>query len=376
VLILFFTIPTLVTSALGALPASALSPRVESLLEGVVRVIHAISVVHRIDFLLISTGPPVFFHSQFFWNIALGMILFGISTICLDRWSAPSESNVLVENSRLRRFEVGRCWRLPIAWKEFLYFTGGRSFFVGKLLMGGLIYLGFVIFQNLSNGPQLPVQPGPEQSTIQSMLSSLSTIGAYLWIAIQQPTLYGDHGWNALLTFVFWLTAEVLLYASGVLFFEIRQLTQSTLATAPISSVRVLLEKTIGCAIATIPVLFWVAFTMVFGYQSINRYLSVTMIVSYLVMLSFSSHVAALLSLYTRWAALPLTVLVTIPAFAFLALPILALTQLSAGIAAQQGIPTSDLVVIIINVFWTWMFILLPLELWIRDRWITMTRTS
>ena len=345
ILLVFFLVPPVVTNGLAALPASAVHPRVEALLEDVVVWTGTVSVVNQLLYLFTLTGPVVFLPAQVWWNILLGLAFFIISTACLDRWSAPSESGVMIEHKKLRRFEVGRCWRLPIAWKEFLYFTGGRSFFVAKFVMGGIVYAGFVAYQSAGSGPY-------------------------------QLRLVGDHGWNALLTFVCCLTAEVLLYASGVLFFEIRQLTQSTLATVPISHVRVLLEKTIGCLIAIIPVVFWIGFTMVFGYQSINRYLSLTMVVSYLVMLGFSSHVAALLSLYTRWAALPLTVLIAIPSFGFLALPILALTQLSANLAAQQGIPTSDLIVIMINVFWTWMFILLPLELWIRDRWISVTRVS
>ena len=345
VLIIFFALPPLIQNGLAALPPKVVSPGVSWFLMGLVDWIHDLSIVERLNNLLDPAAGVVFFASQFWFDVLFGLLLFGISTFCLDLWSAPSDSGVMIENKKLRRFEVGRCWRLPIAWKEFLYFTGGRTFFVAKFVMGGVIYGGFVAFQSLDG-------------------------------SAKQLQLTGDHGWNALLTFVIWLTAEVLLYASGVLFFEIRQLTQSTLATAPISNVRVLLEKTIGCAIATLPVVFWIGFTMVFGYQSINRYLSLTMVVSYLVMLGFSSHVAALLSLYTRWAALPLTVLIAIPSFGFLALPILALTQLSANLAAQQGIPTSDLIVIMINVFWTWMFILLPIEIWIRDRWIAVTRNS
>jgi len=28
----------------------------------------------------------------------------------------------------------------------------------------------------------------------------------------------------------------------------------------------------------------------------------------------------------------------------------------------------------IINLFWTWMFVLLPLQIWIRDRWIALSQ--
>ncbi len=362
VLILFFALPPVISSGLTAAPIASTMPRLAWFLEGLQDFLLSASIVERLYELFALNKPLVFFPSQFWWNVFLGLALFGISTVCLDRWSAPSEAGMMTENKKLRRFEVGRCWRLPIAWKEFLYFTGGRTFFIAKLFIGGLIYLAFVEYQAIGS------------------LGSATTEQTSVWVQIlsraQQLTLYADHGWNALLVFACWLSGEVMLYASGVLFFEVRQLTQSTLGTVPISSSRVLLEKMLGCAIATLPAVFWVGFTLVFGWNSINRYLSLTMVVSYLVMLGFSSHVAALLSLYTRWAALPLTVLIAFPAFGFLALPILALSSLSASIAAQQGIPVSQLLIIMINVFWTWMFILLPLQLWIRDRWIAVTRMS
>jgi hypothetical protein len=28
----------------------------------------------------------------------------------------------------------------------------------------------------------------------------------------------------------------------------------------------------------------------------------------------------------------------------------------------------------LINLFWTWLFVLLPLQIWIRDRWISISQ--
>jgi hypothetical protein len=210
-------------------------------------------------------------------------------------------------------------------------------------LAGGLVFAGFRMFQEMdgySNG----------------------------------LALRGDYSWWAFLTFMMTLTAEVLLYSSGCLFYEVRQQTQSTLATVPISSVRILVEKFAGCAIALIPAIVWIFITFVLSDGTIVRNCSATMVSSYLIMLGFASHLAALLSLYTRWAALPLTILLAAPAFFCMAAPILGLTAVTSVFARSHNIEVTLLLSSIINVFWTWMFVLLPLQIWIRDRWIALSQ--
>mgnify|MGYP006883587923 FL=1 len=93
------------------------------------------------------------------------------------------------------------------------------------------------------------------------------------------------------------------------------------------------------------------------------------MVISYVILLCFSSHIAVILSLYTHWAALPLTILIAAPAFFFLAAPILGLNALTTSLARSQHIESTLLISAIVNLFWTWLFVLLPLQLWIRDRW-------
>ena len=227
---------------------------------------------------------------------------------------------------------------MAVMWKEFLFFTGGRSFFIAKIIGGGLVFAAFIMLQR-TNGDESFV------------------------------TLQGDYAWAAFLTFAGFFAIEVLLYSSGCLFYEIRHATQSTLAAIPLSGVRILLEKAGGCLIALIPSIFWLGMTVLAGYDGIARECSMTMVISVLIVLGFSSHMAVILSLYTRWAALPLTVLLSAPAFFCLAAPILNLTTTTNAIARSQHIESTLLLSAFVNLFWTWLFILLPLQLWIKDRW-------
>jgi hypothetical protein len=338
ILVLMFVLPDLIVNGLAAFPPGVVPTAVSNLLNSIPPALEMINIFERLRVLLQTDNSIVFFGQQFWVSVVIAIALFTISTLTLDFWSAPVEVGGPSENPALRRWSVGRCWRMAVMWKEFLFFTGGRSFFIAKLIGGGLVFGGFVLLQR-NNGD-----------------NSLFT-------------LRGDYAWTAFLTFAGFLALEVLLYSSGCLFYEIRQATQSTLASIPLTGVRILLEKAGGCLIALVPVVFWLGVTVVSGYEGIARECSMTMVSSFLIVLGFGSHIAVVLSLYTRWAALPLTVLISAPAFFCLAAPILGLTAATNAVARSQHIEMTLLLSAFVNVFWTWLFILLPLQLWIRDRW-------
>lgn len=338
ILALIFVLPDLIVNGLAAFPAGSVPNMVSKALNGIPPALETISVVSRLNTLLQTDSIVVFFGEQFWISIAIALVFFSISTLTLDFWSAPVGIDGPSDNPTVRRWAVGRAWPMAIMWKEFLFFTGGRSFFLAKLISGGILFAGFIFWQRSSGSDSVFV-------------------------------LRGEYAWIAFATFAAFLALEVLTYASGCLFYELRQATQSTLASIPLSGTRVLLEKSGGCMIALIPVVFWLCVTAFCGFEGIAQRCSMTMVISYLIMLSFSSHVAVILSLYTRWAALPLTFLITAPAFFCLAAPILGLTAVTTTIARSQHIEMTLLLSTFVNLFWTWLFILLPLQLWIRDRW-------
>lgn len=363
IILLYIVLPHFITNGLAAMPPGVLGKNTTDFLSEVPGALSSISVFDRLgeilgsgDFSILGiplsvqpataatpNGETSLFASQFWLSLLIALCLFVASTLTLDFWSAPTEVGGPSENPSVRRWAVSRAWRLSVAWKEFLFFTGGRTFAIAKLIAGALIFTGFCSYQNLDR-------------------------------AFSGWVLRGDYGWYAFMTFVGALTLEVLLYSSGCLFYEVRQQTQSTLATVPISSVRILVEKFAGCLIALLPATFWIFFTLFMGYESISRYLSATMVMAYLIILGFSSHLGALLSLYTRWAALPLTILFSMPAFFCLSAPILALTTMTNAVARSHNFEMSLYLSGLINMFWAWLLVLLPLQIWIRDRWIALSQ--
>ncbi|RLT04884.1 MAG: hypothetical protein DWI22_15135, partial [Planctomycetota bacterium] len=338
ILVLMFVLPDLILRGLAAYPPQVVPSVVLDTLNRIPSAFETISIFGRLRWLLQTDNPVVFFGQQFWISMGIAIALFAISTLTIDFWSAAVEAGGPSENPTIRRWSVGRSWPMAVMWKEFLFFTGGRSFFIAKIIGGGLVFAAFIMLQR-TNGDESFV------------------------------TLQGDYAWAAFLTFAGFFAIEVLLYSSGCLFYEIRQATQSTLAAIPLSGVRILLEKAGGCLIALIPSIFWLGMTVLAGYDGIARECSMTMVISVLIVLGFSSHMAVILSLYTRWAALPLTVLLSAPAFFCLAAPILNLTTTTNAIARSQHIESTLLLSAFVNLFWTWLFILLPLQLWIKDRW-------
>lgn len=352
ILLMYFFLPVICGQFLVAVPPGKLNPVVSQLLSELPVLFATISVNDRLSDILQIGGDYSLITTQFWASCGLGAFLFTISTVMLNYWTRPSESGGSESTGALRRWSLERVWKLPIAWKEFHFYTGGRSFFLSKLLGGFILLAGFYILQQNETGE---------------------------W----HFNLRKDLGWNAFLTFVSILSVELVLYSSGCLFHEIRQSTQSTLAMAPYTPVMILLEKALGCLIGVLPSLILVGITFLVGYSGIVRNMELLttdqtepsdLVITYILLMALSCHIAALLSLYTRWAALPLTALLTFTGFFCLAAPIYLIGPLTRAFARSQHVPMVSTVSWLVTAFWVWLLVLLPLQIWIRDRWIAVSR--
>lgn len=352
ILLLFFALPNLATGFLAAVPPGTVSPALAKVLQEIPELFATISVGERLLEILQAGQDYSLVGTQFWASCGLGGLLFLISTVMLNYWTRPSETGGTEPTGALRRWSLERTWPLPIAWKEFHFYTGGRTFFITKLISGVILLTGFYVLQ--------------ENQTQR-----------WHW------TLSGDLAWSAFLTFLAILSVELLLYSSGCLFHEVRQATQSTLAMAPYTPVRILLEKAGGCLIAVVPTLILLGVTALVGYGDVMRNLELLttdhtepsdLVITWVLLMALSCHIAALLSLYTRWAALPLTVLFSFTGFFCLAAPVMVIGPVTRAIARSQHIPVLPSFSWLVTAFWVWLLVLLPLQVWIRDRWIVVSR--
>lgn len=345
-LLLFFTLQPVVTNGLLSIPPWWLPVSVVSFLNTTLQVQEAMSVTDRLAVILGSNGAMAgVFALQFWFDIAVGFGFFLASTLMFDRWSAPSQANDFGTNATTRKLTVGRCWRFPLMWKEFLFFTGGRLFFAVKFMAYGAVVVAFMYVQQIN-------QP---------------------WYGYR---LTADYAWICFVSLLGALCLEVLMYSSGAVFTEVRQSTLSSLAMLPLSTPRILFEKLLACSLAAAPVVIWMAVVYLFDPDAVNKHCSATMVVSCLIVLLLSSHLTVLLSLYTRWAALPLAVLLTFASFMCCPMLILASFSLTDAIARSHNWRMSLLLGSVLNLIWTWLFVLLPIEIEIVNRWNRMSQES
>ena len=346
VLVIWFGMPSVLRTTLAAVPVIWISAGVRGTLLGLCNLMELVSPWIQLDELLNRWEDATVLGGQFWSSLLVACVCFSVSTLRLTAWTRPTEDGVSGEVDRgvRRRWPVSRCWRLPLAWRDFHFFAGGRSFFAARWIGWLLVYGMFVGVQRMELGR---------------------------W----QATFSGEYGWQLVLLLCGALSVECLLLATGSLHSEVRQMTQSSLAMLPFSPTRIFLEKAAGCGLSVLPTASWVGIAALLTGERLWIYLEWDAVLAWLLMLMFSTHVAALTSLYTRWAALPITLMVSFVAFFVIAGPMLLIPSTVGTLTRTHNIESSLLLAWAITIFWTWVLLVLPLQLWIRERWLIAVRT-
>lgn len=302
-----------------------------------------LSVFNQLEKLLAVARPLELMTDQIVWSSAAGMGLLLLSVLMFNRYAHPVVDMGHGKSPGVRRITVGRCWGRAIVWKDFLFFTGGKTFFVVKFLAYGMVVAGFYQFHRMER---------PHSALLMS----------------------NELAWTCFLVLVGVLVLEVLLYSSGSLFLEARQSTIASLTMLPISTGVILAQKAIACVLALVPVVFWIATVALLFPEVTTQRISGTMIVTVVFEVLLCSHLTVLLSLYTRWAALPLAILLTAASFMCCPFVTLAVFELSDSFARINGISWGMFLGALANLVWAWLFVLLPMEIEIVKRWHRLSR--
>lgn len=302
------------------------------------------SVVTRLDTILVGKISLTFLAEQFWRNMLIGVVMFVLSVLLFNRYTDPQEANPHGKSAKVRRFTVGRCWKFPLVWKDFLFFTGGRSFLFVKVLGYATLLGGFMWFHQLES-------PGNPE-----------------WLS-------RDLCRTAFLTVAILLTVEMLLYSSNSLFMEARQSTISTLRMLPIHTPMILIQKVGACFLAMSPAFITLLVIFVYDYRGfVDSGEFSQMVVVWLFFTFMSTHLTVLLSLYTKWAALPIAVLISFISFPCIGGAAAGLSGITAKAAALNGINWGLWLGVIVNFVWMWLFVLLPIEIEIVNRWNRLSR--
>ncbi|MEQ9406430.1 MAG: hypothetical protein RIK87_01845 [Fuerstiella sp.] len=339
VLLLFFASGPILLGVAGLTGVSWISPRFIAACRGLYDEQQLMSVTTRLEAVLSGAAGPQIVAEQFWRNMVVGLGLFVLSVLMFNRYSEPVESNPHGRSSRVRRFTVGRCWRLAIVWKDFLFFTGGKTFLTVKLFGYALLIAGFVWFHRLE-------RPG---STV--WLSRELTRTAFEIVTLL-------------------LTVEMLLYSSNSLFQEVRQSAIATLRMLPIHTPVILLQKLGASLVALSPAMLTLVCLLIYDLDAVldtNDFAG--QVVAWVFISLLSTHLTVLLSLYTRWAALPLAILLTAVSFPCIGAAAVGLTNVTRVAAELNGIRWGAWAGVLVNFVWMWIFVLLPVQVEIVNRW-------
>ncbi|MEZ6123332.1 MAG: hypothetical protein R3C49_09180 [Planctomycetaceae bacterium] len=296
--------------------------------------------------------------SQFWSSLLIAGVFFGLSVILFNRYAAPEQTGNEGLSAGMRRLSLGRCWKLAITWKDFHFATGGKTFFTTKLLAYFTLIAALAWFHQLES-PGASVWLSPDLTRL-----------AFLLIAVA-------------------FTIEILLFASNSLFQEVRQTAIPQLKMLPLNTITIMLQKVIACMIALMPAVIALASLYVYdrmAVSAVGRYDLPLIrnqandptgaIIGWLIFVGVCTHVTVLLSLYVRWAALPLAVFLTVIAYPCIGAAAIALLEITGRTAAVNGISVGVRIGVVINLFWLWLFVLLPIEVELVNRWNRLSQES
>ena len=305
-----------------------------------------LSVIVRLNEILQpSGGNSALFGMQFWQNTGIGLLMFVLSVLLFNGYSEPTVEKRGGQTATVRRLVVGRCWRYPIVWKDFQFFLGGRSLWLIKFGGYCCVLGAFLWFYTLAQ------TDGPFWASLDQLSS----------------TAFG--------TVTVLLSIEMLLYASNSLFMELRSFTIPSLRMLPIPTPLLLLQKLGACLIGLAPGI--IALLLIFTFHPgvvLDDQHFPEKVVLWLFVALLSTHLTVLLSLYTRWAALPLALLLTSVSTPCIAAAAVGLTEITQQTAELNGIQFGIWLGIIVNFVWMWIFVLLPIQIEIINRWNRLSR--
>jgi len=195
-----------------------------------------------------------------------------------------SRGLVLRPTTRIRFLSAGRSWGLPLAWKDFQFIAGGYPAAIAKLFAYFLLLFGLYL---------LDFYWGPAGASLGNVA------GGYVVCMV-------------------WASAiEACILAARIFHDEVRLQTLSSLMMLPRSIPYLAYSKTLGCLLGLVPSVACLFLGLLLIPDIQLDWLLETSLDPFtwgvLLALTIFLHLVALLSLFVRWGALPLAIVVMAP---------------------------------------------------------------
>lgn len=275
VIICLFVLPLVVNqmSASPAIPKRILDS-IKSLDSGLQKVdmYGSLLRINKTGFAESSFSPQVIFH------LLIAVLLMFVAWLIFDRSTSglhgpERQFGLLNRSSRFKFLSVPRVTDKPFFWKDFYFLTGGKLWFVIRLVAFALITIVLLfVFQN---------------STQKAAR-------------------------NLLFTMLGFVVLESSIYTARIFYDELRWRSLPSLLLTPNSTIVIGTEKVLGCAIALIPACIFMGVAFLIDAPEVLYFVANPAFWFVLILFVTFLHLGALLSLHIRWGALPLAFVITI----------------------------------------------------------------
>ena len=229
---------------------------------------------------------------QVLTNFVGGLICFLLSWLSFNTFAHSQTSQgatrgvVLKSTSRVPFLSPGRCWSLPLVWKDFQFLGGGYSVGLIKLI-GYLVLHAFVVYLNSSDG------------------------------ITAQTIRWGEVGQMYCFLMLWAVGIEACILASRIFHDEVRLQTLSSLLMLPHNVAYLGYSKAVGCLMGLLPAVLCLAMGSVFlpeaDLDTALKFAIEPFVWGIVLSLMIFLHLIALLSLFVKWGALPLAIMLMGP---------------------------------------------------------------
>lgn len=296
-------------------------------------------VVPQIEIILASNAQVPLVSRQLGHSLIAGLGFLIFSVLLFEQFSGDAERPEHGKTAGVRRILVNRCWKRAILWKDFVFLSGGKTVWLVKLVAYICVVVTFAVFQQLSY-PTDSIALNPQAA--RTALISLSLL----------------------------VSLELLMYSSNSLFLEIHQRTAADLLMLPTSNRSIFLQKTFAVLIAISPGILVASTLLITHYEPIGRAGNwFLLVVMWLLITSFLIHTSVLLSLYFRWAALPIAVFITILISPVLIGAAVGTFGLTSSVGGSTEFNSGRWLAAAFTIGWMWLFVLFPMQLEISASW-------
>lgn len=313
-----FLFPPIVAAKLVAPPNATGLPAWLETVSGFAVWFQRTSPAQRLDAIMTTGFAEPLISPQVVFDFAASVVCFALSWALFDKFTEneragdPSRGLVFRRKGRLRLLSPGRVWRNPLLWKAFYFGAGGWSMMGVLTVAYGLIaaaIAGFMVYES--------------QGTDDLFELANATGLALFWAMIIAAVIHAS------------------ALASRVLHDEWKWKTLDALLLLPQPISRIAWTKSLGAAAGLVPALLYMGVAVLISPDAVESVAEVFLkplgwafLLGFVVFL----HVTALMSLFVRWGALPLSFLVCIVAgYALTPVLVLAVAFAAAFESEQAG---------------------------------------